>query len=65
MHLHVCAYENPSCIQFTVFSAYWCGVSSALALGDVRRAGGGDPPALGGVLVRGVMGAGVQRAGGG
>lgn len=44
--------------------SYWCGVSSALALGDVRRAGGGDPPALG-ALVRVVMGAGVQRARGG
>lgn len=39
---------------------YRCGVSSALTLGDVRRAGGGDPPALC-VLV--VVGAGVQRAG--
>ncbi len=44
--------------------AYRCGVSPALALGDVRRARGGDPPALGGVLGV-VMGAGVQRAGGG
>lgn len=47
----------------TVFTAYRCGVSSALALGDVRRAGRGDPPALGGVLVRVGMGAGGQRAG--
>lgn len=43
--------------------SYRGGVSSALALGDVRRAGWGDPPALCGVLVRVVMGAGVQRAG--
>lgn len=43
--------------------SYRGGVSSALALGDVRRAGWGDPPALCGVLVRVMMGAGVQRAG--
>lgn len=39
--------------------AYRCGVSPALAQGDVRRAGGGEPPALC-VLVRAVMG-GVER----
>lgn len=43
--------------------SYRGGVSSALALGDVRRAGRGNPPALCGVLVRVMMGAGVQRAG--
>lgn len=42
---------------------YRCGVPSALALGDIRCAGRGHPPALGVVLM--VVGAGGQRAGGG
>lgn len=43
-------------------AAYRRGHPLALALGDVGRAGRGEPPALGGVPVL-VVGVGVERTG--